>query len=212
MVIKIVYDNTVYQKGLKSDWGFAAVIEAFDKNILFDSGADGKILLDNMRQMNIDPKSIDTIFLSHHHFDHTGGLASFLGVNSDVKVYAPNSLRGVKNAAKVVRVKDSIQIGKHLFSTGELAGIEQSLIIKTENGLIIIVGCSHSGIENILAAASQFGCPFALIGGFHGFNNFPVLANLQLICPTHCTKHIEELRNIYPSKFTEGGAGRIIEI
>ena len=212
MVIKIVYDNTVCQKGLKSDWGFAAVIEAFDKNILFDSGADGKILLDNMRQMNIDPKSIDTIFLSHHHFDHTGGLASFLGVNSDVKVYAPNSLRGVKNAAEVVCVKDSIQIGKHLFSTGELAGIEQSLIIKTEKGLVIVVGCSHSGIENILAAASQFGRPFALIGGFHGFNNFPVLASLQLICPTHCTKHIEELKNIYPSKFIEGGAGRIIEI
>ncbi len=212
MIIKIVYDNTVCQKGLKSDWGFAAVIEAFDKNILFDTGADGKILLDNMRQMNIDPKSIDTIFLSHHHFDHTGGLASFLGVNNNVKVYAPNSLRGVKNAAEVVRVKDSIQIGKYLFSTGELAGIEQSLIIKTENGLVIVVGCSHSGIENILAAASQFGRPFALIGGFHGFSNFPVLANLQLICPTHCTKYIKELKNIYPSKFIEGGAGRIIEI
>lgn len=212
MVVKIVYDNTVYQKGLKSDWGFAAVIEAFGRNILFDSGADGKILLDNMRQMNIDPKSIDTIFLSHHHFDHTGGLASFLEVNNDVKVYAPNSLRGVKNAAEVVRVKDSIIIGEHLFSTGELAGIEQSLIIKTEKGLVIVVGCSHSGIENILAAASQFGRPFALIGGFHGFNNFPVLANLQLICPTHCTKHIEELKSIYPSKFIEGGAGRIIEI
>jgi len=212
LIIKIVYDNTVCRKGLKSDWGFAAGIEGFDKNILFDSGADGKILLDNMRQMNIDPKSIDTIFLSHHHFDHTGGLASFLGVNNDVKVYAPNSLRGVKNAAEVVCVKDSIQIGKHLFSTGELAGIEQSLIIKTEKGLVIVVGCSHSGIENILAVASQFGRPFALIGGFHGFNNFPVLANLQLICPTHCTKYIKELKHIYPSIFTEGGAGRIIEI
>ena len=48
-------------------------------------------------------------------------------------------------------------------------------------------GCSHSGVGNILKAASQFGKPYALIGGLHGFSDFDLVKDLTLICPTHCT-------------------------
>ncbi|MDO9548529.1 MAG: MBL fold metallo-hydrolase [Candidatus Marinimicrobia bacterium] len=108
MLIKIVYDNTSIRDDLQSDWGFAAVIEVESNRILFDAGADGDILLNNMQKMNLDPTSIDTVFISHHHFDHTGGLAAFLAKNNKVTLYVPESLRGVRNAAEVVHVSKPI--------------------------------------------------------------------------------------------------------
>ena len=91
-------------------------------------------------------------------------------------------------------------------------GIEQSLVVKTERGLVVIDGCSHPGVGNILQAASQFGRVYALIGGLHGFREFALLKDLGLVCPCHCTQHISEIKRLYPEKYVEGGAGRVIEL
>jgi len=99
MKISIIYDNTVFKKNLQSDWGFSALIE--EKNtpkILFDTGANGKILLSNLEKMGIDPISIDEVFISHAHFDHIGGLSAFLNVNKKAKIYIPPSFHGVKGS------------------------------------------------------------------------------------------------------------------
>jgi 7,8-dihydropterin-6-yl-methyl-4-(beta-D-ribofuranosyl)aminobenzene 5'-phosphate synthase len=45
MKATIVFDNTTTRAGLKSDWGFSCFVEANDKRILFDTGANGDILL-----------------------------------------------------------------------------------------------------------------------------------------------------------------------
>lgn len=90
MKVTIVYDNTVYQKGLKSDWGFSCLAEVEKTpRILFDTGTSGSILLSNMKKLNIDPASIDEVFISHAHFDHVGGLPNFIKANKEVKVYLP---------------------------------------------------------------------------------------------------------------------------
>lgn len=212
MVIKIVYDNTTAREDLQSDWGFAAVVEFGAQKILFDSGGDGDILLGNMHKMGIDPSSIDTVFISHHHFDHTGGLSAFLAKNNNVTIFLPKSLRGVKNAANVVHISDSRAIGDGLYSTGELDGIEQSLIAKTEKGLVLIVGCSHPGLSAIIQAAKVYGSIDMIVGGFHGFREFEVLKDVRKICPTHCTQAIAELKKIYPEKYIAGGVGTIIEL
>jgi len=215
MRITIIYDNTVYKKGLRADWGFSCLVEIpqpAGKRILFDAGTSGKILLSNMKNLNINPASIDEIFISHAHFDHTGGLSAFLNVNNRVTIFVPPTVRDIQKAEKVVYVDKAQELHENIFSTGELLNVEQSLIIKTENGLVIIVGCSHSGIGNILESASQFGKPYALIGGFHGFNKFNLIEDLEVICPTHCTQYIDEIRSLYPEKYTEGGAGKIIEL
>ena len=85
-------------------------------------------------------------------------------------------------------------------------------MVKTKKGLVIIVGCSHSGVNNILESASQFGETCALIGGLQGFRDFDLVEDLEYICPTHCTQHIEEIKRQYPKKYIEGGAGKVIEI
>ncbi|HPZ74597.1 MAG TPA: hypothetical protein PK723_02115 [Candidatus Pacearchaeota archaeon] len=76
---------------------------------------------------------------------------------------------------------------------------------------MIITGCSHPKMEDILKAASQFGEVYGIIGGLHG-TPAESLHGLKLICPTHCTEHKDKIKQLYPSAYVEGGAGKIIEI
>lgn len=213
MKITIVYDNTVFKKGLIADLGFSCLVEVEKSpKILFDTGANGSILLDNMKSLDIDPKSIKEVFISHSHFDHIGGLSDFLRINPEVKVYLPFSCPELPGMKELIKVSEPLKIRENIFSTGELQEIEQSLIIKTDKGLVVIAGCAHSGVENILKVASQFGKVYALIGGLHGFSQFELLKNLDMICPTHCTQYKSKIKSLYPEKYIEGGVGKIIEI
>ena len=211
MKITIVYDNEVWKEGLKADWGFSCLVEVYGKKILFDTGANGSILLENMKTLNIDPTVVEEIFISHAHWDHTGGLADFLKINP-VKVYVPSSYKVPGSVAEIIEVKETLKIHDDIFSTGELENVEQSLVVKTEKGSVVIAGCSHPGVENILNAASPFGKPYALIGGLHGFKEFDLVEDLELICATHCTQFKSEIMSRYPEKYIEGGAGKVIEL
>ncbi len=210
MKITIIYDNTAFREDLKEDWGFSCLMEEENTpKILFDTGANGKILLDNMEKLGIDPLSIEEIFISHLHSDHTGGLDEFLKANPKIKkIYVPFSL-GIKGE---VILKQPQKIHDNVFSTGELEGIEQSMGVETDKGIVLIVGCSHPEMSHILGVAKKFGKIYAVIGGMHGFSEFELFKDLKLICPTHCTQHKTELRELYPQKYIEGGAGKIIEI
>jgi 7,8-dihydropterin-6-yl-methyl-4-(beta-D-ribofuranosyl)aminobenzene 5'-phosphate synthase len=212
MKITILYDNTLFQNNLKPDWGFSCLAEAHGRTILFDTGANGDILLENMEKLKIQPSSVDDIFISHAHFDHIGGLSSFLHRNSRVTVFVPVSLRGVRNAKKVIHVDTPMTLYENFYSTGELEEIEQVMAVKTAKGLVLIVGCSHPDMKNIMDTASQFGKIYAIVGGLHGFNDYELFKNLDVICPTHCTQHIAEIKALYPEKVIDGGVGKIIEL
>ncbi len=209
--VAILYDNTSFKEGLIADWGFSCLVDINNRRILFDTGARGEILLSNMATLGIDPETIDEIFISHHHQDHTGGLKTILSLNP-VRVYLPMSCTEPSNAGEVVKIKASTELHHGIYSTGELFGIEQSLVVETEKGLAVIVGCSHPGVRNILSAASIHGRIFALIGGLHGFSEFDLLKSLQLVCPTHCTLNISAIRSYHPDKYVKGGVGKVITI
>lgn len=211
--LTIVYDNESALESLEADWGFACVITGTHiPTILFDTGANGTILLSNMRQLGIDPQSIDAVFLSHHHLDHTGGLSHFLNANREVDVYVPVSLRGIRGVRKLIRVRDAQPLTDHLYSTGELGGIEHALVIEITSGVLVVTGCSHPPMEDILGAAGQFGEVYGIIGGFHGFREFDLFRDLQLICPAHCTRYTSEIRKRYPGTSIPAGAGQVITI
>ena len=209
MKVTIIYDNTTSRADLKADWGFSALVEVKGRKILFDTGANGEILLSNMQKLKINPKEIGDVFISHLHWDHTGGLASFLRLNSQLKLWIPACFPEAKDAGEIIEVKEPTRMYEGIYSTGELEGIEQSLCVETEKGIIIIVGCSHPRMEHILEVASQFGRVYGIIGGLHG-SKPETLKDLSLICATHCTQYRSEIKALYPERYIEGGAGKII--
>ena len=196
---------------MQADWGFSALIQVKERNILFDTGANGDILLSNMGKLKVNPKEVKDVFISHPHWDHTGGLSSFLQLNNKVKLWVPSYLSEERNAGEVIEVKIPTKLYGGVYSTGELDGIEQFLCVETEKGIMIIVGCSHPKMEHILKAASQFGKVYGIIGGLHG-NRPETLRDLSLICATHCTQYKSEIKSLYGEKYIEGGAGKVIEI
>ncbi|WP_054699553.1 MBL fold metallo-hydrolase [Desulfosarcina cetonica] len=142
--VSIVYDNTSRDPALLADWGFACVVKTPDRTVLFDTGANATILQRNMHHLGIDPKSIDTVFISHAHFDHAGGLAPFLE-QFPVDVFVPQSFRPDCRDVPIHPVNTPLPIGPGLFSTGEVAGFEQALAVDYGDAYALIVGCSHPG-------------------------------------------------------------------
>jgi len=211
MKVTIIYDNTTSRTDLEADWGFSALVKIKERKILFDTGANGRILLSNMQKLKINPKEIKDVFISHLHRDHTGGLSFFLRLNNQVRLWVPSYFSEAKDTRETIEVKKPTKLYEGIYSTGELEGIEQSLCVETEKGIVIIAGCSHPKMEHVLQVASQFGKVYGIIGGLHGTRP-ESLKELDLICPTHCTQYKSEIKSLYPEKYVEGGAGRVIEI
>jgi len=213
MRITVVYDNEIGSVGLRKGHGFSALIEDGGvPPLLFDTGADGPTLLHNMKELNIDPRDISTIVISHTHDDHTGGLSEILSINEVAELYLPSSFKRAFLGRKVTEVKGPIQIRENIFSTGELEGVEQSLALKTAKGVFVLTGCAHSGMERILAAAAKFGELYGIAGGFHGFHDFKLFKGLSLICPCHCTKYKQEITDLFRDRTSQCGVGLVIEL
>ena len=211
ITIRIIYDNTTIRDDLAADWGFACLVETESHRILFDTGKDSGIFRANMEGLDIAPESVDTVFVSHCHNDHIGGLEA-LSLSSETPIYIPDTCTELTGLPSTHRIKEATQLHEDIFSTGELAYIEQSLVIRHDNQAIVVVGCSHPGVEAILTAAALIGKPRALIGGLHGFDQFELLESLEYVCPTHCTRFKDGIIERYPDKILPGGAGAVIQL
>lgn len=213
--ITILYDNTAWQKNLTPDWGFSCMVEFSGRKMLFDTGAHADILANNMKTLGVDARDMDLVFISHDHWDHIGGMA-VVQDNPEIPVYVPVSLntegehfRDMKN---LIRVDAASRISDKIWSTGELKGIEHSMALcLPDDEVVVVAGCSHPGVREIVKAAGAFGNVTTVIGGLHGFDDYDLVKSLTRICPTHCTQHIQEIAELYPEKYIPGGAGKIFE-
>lgn len=86
MRIVTLVENTC-QPGLGCAHGLSVYAQTSKHRILFDAGPDGALLLSNAEKLGIDLKGVDIAVLSHGHYDHAGGLRSFMEANSSAKVY-----------------------------------------------------------------------------------------------------------------------------
>ncbi len=141
--VTCVYNNTVdSNKGLVSGYGLSMLLEQNNSRILIDTGLSGKKLMHNMKRLGIDPEKIDSLFLSHAHRDHTGGIKKLLKARKDtypLKVYLhPEALN--KKALKSGPAK--IPLGMPRLSKKLLSGTE---FIESENPETIFEGTFTTG-------------------------------------------------------------------
>lgn len=235
VTLTTIYDNYQVNSALSTSWGFGCVVQTGQDTILFDTGGDGAILLQNMRQLQLHPMQISKVVLSHIHGDHVGGLPGFLTENPDVTVYIPvsfpHSLREtIRSAgASYEEIRDPEKIAAGMYSTGELGTSirEQSLIINTPEGIVVMTGCAHPGIVQIVNRAKNLFPEQNIrlvMGGFHlgGASrrqlqeiiaSFQELG-VQKVAPSHCSGDLcrQLMSQAFAEGFIENGVGGVITI
>ena len=234
ITINIIFDNYKVSPGLQAKWGFACLITGYDETLLFDTGSDGQILLANMNKVGFDPGNIRKIAISHDHWDHTGGLEALLNENADVDIITLSSFSDeqkkliVENDAHLVENDSSKMIIPGVYTTGALNSSvkEQSLILETKKGLVILTGCAHPGLINILTKVNErFNKNIYLVmGGFHllNMNDIDLLKiiiklkelGVENIGPCHCCG--DRCRVLFKEEFKDHyrniGVGKAIKI
>lgn len=86
MHLVTLIENTSTRNDLVAQHGLSLYIESHGKRLLFDMGQDGSFLY-NAEKLGIDISKVDYAILSHGHYDHCGGLSSFLDTNSSAPIY-----------------------------------------------------------------------------------------------------------------------------
>ncbi len=76
--VTTIVDNGVQSGGLLAEWGFSLFIETDQLNILFDCGSTRLPFFNNLKHLGLDLSTIDKIFISHGHNDHTGNLDAII--------------------------------------------------------------------------------------------------------------------------------------
>jgi 7,8-dihydropterin-6-yl-methyl-4-(beta-D-ribofuranosyl)aminobenzene 5'-phosphate synthase len=182
------------------EWGFSALVIADGHRILFDTGAHPDTVLRNVRELKIDLSNVPDVILSHHHIDHTAGLVTLRREypNALSRAHVGKGIFLSRKSGKMPTIKaDYESLGgsfieydqpREMFPGVWLTGPvprkypeknyggddilpeDQSLIIDTDKGLVLISGCGHAGIINTIdySNAKIRRAPLhAAIGGFH---------------------------------------------
>jgi 7,8-dihydropterin-6-yl-methyl-4-(beta-D-ribofuranosyl)aminobenzene 5'-phosphate synthase len=270
--ITILCENTVSGPGLVGEHGFAAYVETPEGNILFDTG-QGFSLIQNALRLGKDLGKVSKLALSHGHFDHTGGLLSFLSVRGACDVVAHPDVLSERfwimpvgeeekpvsiglpwpeaylttRGANFQWVRDFTEISPNVYVTGEVPrktsfetgspkflvrqnGVwtmdpfldDYSMILKTPKGLVVILGCAHAGLVNVLNhVIAQTGEErvYAILGGTHlGFcsdaqldQTIDALKNfkVEILAVSHCTgqRPIARIASEFGSGFAFGNVG-----
>jgi 7,8-dihydropterin-6-yl-methyl-4-(beta-D-ribofuranosyl)aminobenzene 5'-phosphate synthase len=231
LTLTVLFDNLWTDDRLQTGWGFAALLESPGHTVLFDTGADGSVLLENMRLLGKDPMAIEAVVLSHAHGDHTGGLPALLALGLRPRLYLlevfPAQMRNQFTAsAEIVLTVPGEEITPGIRSTGQVGAEipEQALVIDGEKGPILLTGCAHPGIlEMIRRGAEVAGEPIhEVLGGFHLMNSdgatlrgivegFQELG-VEVAGPTHCSglMAMTVFQDAYGENFQRMGVGRVL--
>lgn len=265
LTITQLVENTAVGPGLLGEHGNALFIEADEYCLLFDTG-QGLTLRHNAKLLDVPLKSIESIVLSHGHYDHMGGLAEALDMTGPIDLYlhpealstkfnqngrnigAPfTDITKIRSLTKqIIHTRKPTEITTGIHVTGEIPRThkiedtggpfyidqklnhpdslvdDQALYIETFQGIVVILGCGHSGVINTLEYIHTLSSrrPIrAVIGGMHLLNaTAERLAftgealedfSIHYLAPNHCTglNAICDLKNRLPGRVHESHVG-----
>ncbi len=116
--VTILVDNNRSLDHLHAEHGFSAWIETGGKSILFDTG-QSDLFLENAKNLEMDIERADMLILSHGHYDHTGGISSFLRRNRTCEVYChpevfiPRYSRKPDGSSKHIGISEETALALH---------------------------------------------------------------------------------------------------
>jgi 7,8-dihydropterin-6-yl-methyl-4-(beta-D-ribofuranosyl)aminobenzene 5'-phosphate synthase len=232
--VKVIYDNYVKVEEMKEDWGYSIYIEGLDKEILFDTGTKPEVFESNFKKLGIDATLIDFLILSHEHGDHTGGIPAFVNMRKGIPVIIPQSFskkfkKEMSGSGLIpLLVNKPAMICNNLWTSGEFEYQipEQALVLNTKKGLVVMTGCSHPGIiEMLKKIKSDFNRNIYMVfGGFHLMQKSDkemdtIITEMKALgvvkCgATHCTgdRQIKMFREAFGENYFELGVGNTITI
>ena len=175
MRLVVLIDNcTINGRNLKGEGGASYYIEDEDKKFLLDTGASG-LFMENAKNLDINLDDIDTVVLSHGHYDHAGGIKDFIESRDDkiniichplsfnkkkkgnTNMGAPYRKDEIIKLANVNFSDKPVKVSKNITYLGQIPDImdDSALLYENQDGIYIITGCSHSGICNIIEYAKK---------------------------------------------------------
>ena len=230
--VTTLVDNEVWKKGLASTWGLSLYVEMGMKRgrhvILMDTSGSFETFSTNASELGVDLSAVEAIFITHWHGDHCGSLSRVLPLlKQSTAVYVPSEssfgIKDIKEAGGSPQVcSEPMEFIEGAMSTGDLGG-EHSLFMNVKgNGLVVLAGCSHPGIINIVKRArrvSSVSKVCAVIGGFHisgahegnGVGKFFDEIDVGLVSPCHCTgaEAKDAIARIMGARYVKNGSGRV---
>ncbi|MBD3179133.1 MAG: MBL fold metallo-hydrolase [Candidatus Latescibacteria bacterium] len=238
MELAILYDNKAVSGSFLSGWGFSCLAR---RQVLFDTGEDFESLQHNLEALDVDISALDTVVLSHNHWDHTGGLEGLLRkMDGGVRVYGCSDtdsslIKLVRSSGgEFIEGSEPEEISDGIYTTGQIRGsykesaiMEQSMVIETGERIAVVTGCSHPGIVNIIERVKEIFPEervTLVLGGFHLKDKSPGMVysiaermkelGVEKAAPAHCTGDgaIDIFREIYGQDFISAGAGKVMEV
>lgn len=217
MKVHIIYDNRALP-GYREDWGFACLVHG-DELVMFDTGANPEILKHNMERAGVQPSDVDKLVLSHRHWDHTDGV-SYLnerapGLPVLVLATFADKIRQAAPALALEEVSEAGEIAPGVLTTGPVEAqgqeTEQAIGVRTRDGLVMITGCAHPGVDALMHALARSGTLCGVLGGFHAFDRLDALEGLDFLGACHCTQHRKEIAERFPDSYRDVVAGTVLE-
>ncbi len=133
MKITALVENVSKNDDYMCEHGLSLFIETSKHKILFDTG-QSTLFYENAKKLNIDLSDIDICVLSHGHYDHGGGLKTFLEINKKAKVYLNENCFGdYYNGEKYIGLDKSLSSSSRIIKTGDKYSIDKNLTLLTCN-------------------------------------------------------------------------------
>ena len=91
-IINLV-ENELGESGCEAAHGLSFYVETKNHKLLFDT-SPSEVVIKNAQKLCVDLTTIDTVILSHGHYDHSGGILAFVEINPRAKIYMQHNASG----------------------------------------------------------------------------------------------------------------------